>query len=1522
MTASHSSHLTALRDLLLATPDTGDDGFEGLVATALANLTGLTFRLAKSGSQFGRDASTPRAPFAIAMEAKRYKDKLRLETLAGKAAVALTELAGKIDAWVVGATSELGDGVESKLRDIIEREGITLLTLDWSSHPDPNLAVTLAAAKDAVLDWFAQHQPTVNQADLASHLQSVADRPTFATQRAALETAITASGSGLDALRQSSASWLRARLSDPDLSQQSFGQFITVSCPGTPALPRTGVDQTLQTAITVNPAGRRVVAVLGEEGAGKTWLVAQWWAAQPSPPIMILVAGRRARALDPTDAIGSLSRLLAEQDGRSDPEAVTSWKRRLERWAADGINDSLRFVVLFDGLNESPSLPWADLIRAFSTLARDLGGCVIATCRTAHWNRDLAPRLRGSLEIAKVPVPGYSDAELSAILATIGITVSELPRKVRDFIRNPRVCAVAVNLLNRLSLRPEELTRERLLLEYWQWRVAERSDLIAHGVTDFDKLPRSPPKNWLASQGPFDRDDWTDHSGPVKRGDGRDARADLTEIEEGRFLTISPDDDQSYEFREETLPYALGLLVNDELKVGVRKAGGDADAVLEKILDPVRGFDFVADILAAASGLAALDDGFPPAGRRALIRYWLGLQNVDDEAFQAMASYVPARPEAFLDIAELPDRLGSANQSITGLLLAKRDDPRLQAAMEARLPSWLGRWTREANRIGSAEDTAKRQAKREADINAAIAALTPAELARFRELTNEAPSRPAIPLDRLSALLMAGRPLAPFACGWVGWAFAQVVAGDFHDAGEMLAWVARLNRQDRQAFADALRSATQEVSTASTEEARRAAAMAMRLPGDGDLAADADLLSQPGSSKRWRRVETYCDTNPHDPDARPGANISNAISSLQRIGPGETWRHMGPGGDDHELEWISPALARFDPAPLIRKLRDIVETADTRTGLPLRQLGWRLPGLSALFDGTSVQALQAALERLQEDPTRLPADDRRWIYCQFVQALNPHLLAEEQLDLLLSLPDEVPLYLNLRNAALPLAGDVLETRLEAAEGLARKRILFFATASKTSLTPRVREIVQNGIEGDEETSWSAADIAYLSEDAELDDFVLAHAVESGWGLSPGDDAYGKSRAVAAAIARRKRHDLVALAPGQFIGMLAEELGGEAIERLGARLEAGLGRLIEPVDVPTPDQSEMFLGSSRDGLTATRWVDEVEDEEDGDIRSRLEELSNPEASARDFANRQEAIIAESRRYHNALSEADATELAASPPLLGLAALGRAFPERVTGLLDRVLAVTDPRLVRQIRNLALSIAAAGAYACPEKAAEVFAKMKDVRPPVNVVIDGSRTPIFDSLLFGTPDLPAFEDQKRARLLKVLDDGALESAVGAAELSGSATWLGRLAADLVATGSTPDVARGLAIAGLMDANAVSDRLLGASDRVGFLRVVEDWARKQYQRNAWAKHWYKAAMSSDDPAEFWRYSTLAAGVVDTRFWLWIESAPSGPMLTRFGETAHEALRKAAEKRHKKRSDKLYGLAAPGRDLVTALNDV
>lgn len=83
--------------LRLWDPAAGPNGFEGLVTHALAELTGYTFRLARSGAQFGRDAATTKAPFSIAMEAKRYTDSVPLQELVGKATLAAAVLAEGID---------------------------------------------------------------------------------------------------------------------------------------------------------------------------------------------------------------------------------------------------------------------------------------------------------------------------------------------------------------------------------------------------------------------------------------------------------------------------------------------------------------------------------------------------------------------------------------------------------------------------------------------------------------------------------------------------------------------------------------------------------------------------------------------------------------------------------------------------------------------------------------------------------------------------------------------------------------------------------------------------------------------------------------------------------------------------------------------------------------------------------------------------------------------------------------------------------------------------------------------------------------------------------------------------------------------------------------------------------------------------------------------------------------------------------------------------------------------------------
>lgn len=152
--------LQHIRTVLLALPPSGEGGFEDLLATAVAAATGLQIRLARSGSQFGRDGSSPAGLFAVAVEAKRYDGNLRLEGLAGKATLASYALGKDTDLWLLGTTAELGDDVVRKLPEIVQSEGISVVFLDWAPRPLPALAVLLASRAEATRDWFAHHAPS------------------------------------------------------------------------------------------------------------------------------------------------------------------------------------------------------------------------------------------------------------------------------------------------------------------------------------------------------------------------------------------------------------------------------------------------------------------------------------------------------------------------------------------------------------------------------------------------------------------------------------------------------------------------------------------------------------------------------------------------------------------------------------------------------------------------------------------------------------------------------------------------------------------------------------------------------------------------------------------------------------------------------------------------------------------------------------------------------------------------------------------------------------------------------------------------------------------------------------------------------------------------------------------------------------------------------------------------------------------------------------------------------------------
>ncbi|EKD82893.1 MAG: hypothetical protein ACD_39C01021G0001, partial [uncultured bacterium] len=175
-TGQHDPLLKFLRSM----PETGPNGFEGLVRDLLEQWTGFTFRIAKSGSQFGRDGSSEsHGLFSVAFEAKRYNEssKLKDRELAGE----LIQAHGSIpclDLWILAATIEVGDSVEN-LRRQAEYLGVDLLILDARSKGFGALQIFCARYPTVVTAFCQSNNEFAATEEIAEHIESLRQSPLF-----------------------------------------------------------------------------------------------------------------------------------------------------------------------------------------------------------------------------------------------------------------------------------------------------------------------------------------------------------------------------------------------------------------------------------------------------------------------------------------------------------------------------------------------------------------------------------------------------------------------------------------------------------------------------------------------------------------------------------------------------------------------------------------------------------------------------------------------------------------------------------------------------------------------------------------------------------------------------------------------------------------------------------------------------------------------------------------------------------------------------------------------------------------------------------------------------------------------------------------------------------------------------------------------------------------------------------------------------------------------------------------------
>ena len=446
----------ALRDALLDLPSSGARGFEGLLAKVFAKLLGVPFRLAKSGSQFGVDGKTSDATVPVAFEAKRYSgDVPSAEVLNKIGALAIRD--DPVELWILGTTGIVSSQVADDLDALATRHGVATLVLDW--HPDaPRLVAVLTAARTEVAEFLTRNVPTAGlAAKAASELERLAARIDLediaSTVLHQLQTASVATPIAQAANR----TWMLDTLSNRIKAKGRLGQVLTpLDAAGAHVLKRGKLFDELQSALQCKPEGR-LVAVLGDEGNGKSWLTTKACFDLPTASLLVVFSpedfGAISEGVDWDELLAK--KLLAQTEEPVSEASIARWRRRFGRWRKADVPSSPRLLIVIDGLNQRPLTPWGRHIDGIVLHAQEMGAQTVVTSRLEYFRRAVEPRLL--VPVAVTVVPQWTASERDELLAEKGVAGDRLQPAVANSLLNPRLLGIALTLLDAKTLESLEV---------------------------------------------------------------------------------------------------------------------------------------------------------------------------------------------------------------------------------------------------------------------------------------------------------------------------------------------------------------------------------------------------------------------------------------------------------------------------------------------------------------------------------------------------------------------------------------------------------------------------------------------------------------------------------------------------------------------------------------------------------------------------------------------------------------------------------------------------------------------------------------------------------------------------------------------------------------------------------------------------------------------------------------------------------------------------------------------------------
>lgn len=1529
--------LTSLRQAMLALAPSGQEGFEGLLARLLAAITGQPFRLARAGTQNGKDGGSSEG---IVFEAKRYDDRIpdnEIFTKVFQVGAATTPP----NLWILGATVGASTQTVDTLTAGGSRLGVGVLILDWpdaASPPALALACALAPAETAA--FLSSHLSPELVAAASAEMEMLRGAPGFAAAAADLRARLAEPSLAPPNARAANAAWLRATFDDRAQARAVFGQALAPG--GAACLPtrdRADLVASLEARVAAARSGE-IVALLGGEGCGKSWLFAQAWLGQDAPPLTVVIP---ARSLDPTAAFGQIEafligRLLAQTGEVETETARERWKTRLLAWGPREDAAAPRFILFIDGLNERPDFDWPHWLSRAATMARDKGGVIVVSARTAFF-RDRV-QLRLATIFQRLDVPEWTRVELEETLTTGGVDPARLSGAVLERLRNPRLLGIAFDLLGAARIETfAELSVERLLFEHirlsaQEGPTGETVDVFARRLADharevLDRVRRQHGEDRLVF-------------GQLRGGGpGYELTPDLAAVIAEHFFRPLAEDTTLYALADDGLVIALGFSIIKALQQAER-AGRDVPETLGELLDPVAALDRTAEAMFAALMVASVDDRVSEGVRKSLMLGLLALQNLDMDRYSAFVGVVRNIPRETLaavdDLVEKGRTIGNQDWLVSALRDC-RADRTCWSLIAAQADRWLRTYSldpalsvfpRQPDNPNGYQDNVANEATKLAN---RLAGLPPEEKHYLETALIRRDAVDPADLWRRALELIAGMPQTGFADALVACAYAMALHSSFQTPHDEFRQAVQFNTRDWAETRDALaEAATRLRADGASDTARWALVEILRSVSTPEDAEEEARLVTALTVDRvrhgaWRLVEDYSPADPCDPASVQKGDLARAISEFEAIDLAAISAGSWMGREDHFLEDAGPAVARFAPDLAVSTYRRIAHAVLARPPAGNRIGVISLKANSAVFDADTVaQLVDLALETARPPSETVAGDRDLWLISQYALLMAfPHLDGDAQVSVLQRLPPHETAIVALFDTFVPCRAEAIDAYVQSAlhsgDRSAIMLALSYARTTGLKLAATTWNLITPLLVAEPRVVRALA-MGVLAVDR--DPGRLTAFVASGWTAATLDRRRDFYEAWFGSWALIIAAELDLLPAEELLIRIAPTMYGEAIKRVGPAVHAGVAARVRLaakllLEANFPDRPPLVEQAAK---------------EDADERSEPPRMSlgptdevekGPRAFFRNLGQSEEAFQKQQRdawtavgAFIDALSPEDARLAIENPGFDVIEVLAADDPAAALALARRILEASEAQLPA-LANLGLMLVPAISAMDPVLACDLIVRLGEITPYLRLTFGRAGVPLDVGALWRCVADSKLDRLRTSRLDDAPNDHLLALEVQAAVDAGCQDFLEAYADARLAETQPTRIGRGLMVLGFgLETETATRRLAEYAETKGIVGRAAKAALHAYDRNRWARHWRDRMIAAETPAEVWLASILFTKLIDGRLDAWPKPQTEGAVAGRFAPTLNDRVGRRIGRWKSKREGKLLGGSAPSSIYLVA----